>query len=97
MSTTVQYVKDYTCEAFRKSFFSTSGNMCSEYLPVPCGPGSMKLERESKKINHISTQQKNSFDIRLEKVSKFYQPTTKAFLSQIKASVPVNKADICIH
>ena len=56
----------------------------------------MKLERESKKINHISTQQKNSTDIRLEKVSKFYQPT-KAFLSQIKASIPVDKADICIH
>ena len=35
--------------------------------------------------------------LRLEKVSKFYQPTTKAFLSLNKACVPINKADVCIH
>lgn len=35
-----------TCEPFRKFFFSTSGSICSEYLPLPCGPGSSKLKIE---------------------------------------------------
>lgn len=32
--------RKHTCAPLLKSFISTSGNMCSEYLPFPCGPGS---------------------------------------------------------
>lgn len=42
----ILYQFRHTCAPFLKSFFSTSGNMCSEYLPFPCGPGSKKLVKK---------------------------------------------------
>lgn len=43
-STRTQYTTIHTWEPLRKSFFSISGAIRSEYLPFPWGPWSIKLE-----------------------------------------------------
>lgn len=78
----------YTCAPFLKSFFSISGNMCSEYLPFPCGPGSWKLkEKNTTKLKRGWGRECINNRQGILIIGRY----TK------RVHIPVNKADICMH